>query len=317
MMPERPQSRPFAVRVYQASDAESSKSAARVGEAVQSLRAFARKRRAASRQQGRANRKFLFYDSRMASATLQFIEEEPLQIFVQEKPYLVTMRTPGMERELAAGLCLSEGLVEHAGDIERIGYDELMDPNRVDVWLLPEALGRARRYLARGRLPSLTSCGICGKRLITQLVQKLRPVEKQLSLGVKEVLDTFTLLEKHQRLYPRTRSAHAALILDGRLRKLSFAEDVGRHNALDKAIGKLLLQKRLAQARVAVLSSRVSYELVQKAARSQLEMIVSVSRPTGLALKLAQALGITLAFSWKGTGLAVACGTERIHSKKA
>ena len=103
------------------------------------------------------------------------------------------------------------------------------------------------------------------------------------------------------------------MVFDMELKPMAWAEDVGRHNALDKAIGKVFLNGEKKKARIAVLSSRLSFELVQKAARSQLEIMISMSRPTALAVELAERLNMTLACLGKKKGLMIFCGKERFN----
>jgi FdhD protein len=112
-------------------------------------------------------------------------------------------------------------------------------------------------------------------------------------------------------LYQKTNSAHASMIFDFNLHPLAFAEDVGRHNALDKAIGKVFMSRRLPEAVFGLMSSRLSYELVQKAARAGLQILVGISRPTALAVALAQSIHMTLACA-KNKDLMVFCGEERL-----
>ena len=119
-------------------------------------------------------------------------------------------------------------------------------------------------------------------------------------------------LTNNQKHYQTTRGAHAALILDEQLEAVAFAEDVGRHNALDKAIGKALMTGMLSKACVLVLSSRISYELVQKAARAHLPIVMSVSRPTALAVEMGKALNLTIAFYDDASEVTVVCGENRI-----
>jgi FdhD protein len=119
-------------------------------------------------------------------------------------------------------------------------------------------------------------------------------------------------LPENQKYYKRTRGSHAALILDNQLEILSFAEDVGRHNALDKAIGKIFINRKLPEAGILVLSSRISYELVQKAARARLPVMISKSRPTALAAQMGKALNMTLACTGKASELILVCGENRI-----
>ncbi len=122
---------------------------------------------------------------------------------------------------------------------------------------------------------------------------------------------------ENQEHYQTTRGLHAALILDDQLDVISFAEDVGRHNALDKAIGKVFMDRKLFKARLLVLSSRISYELVQKAARAHLPVMISESRPTALAVEMGNTLNMTLAFSYDESELVIVCGENRIKSPMA
>ena len=244
--------------------------------------------------------------------SLELIREEPFLIRIDDKPYSVVMRTPGDERAHAAGFCLGEGIVSSPDDIETLGYGEGLDPNIVDVWLKPERHDKIHDRLERRFFVSQTSCGICGKELIEDLQQILVPSEAVFELSIDRAFDCIRKLSDSQEHYQTTRGSHAALLFDGELDVLSFAEDVGRHNALDKAIGEAFLAGEISRARLAVLSSRISYELVQKAARAHLPMMLSESRPTSLAVEIGQALDMTLAYPASETDLVAACGDGRI-----
>ena len=248
------------------------------------------------------------------SEILQFIGEEPLLIRIEDTEYSVVMRTPGDELFLAAGFCLGEGIVDGAGDFEAIDYDENQDANAIDIRLKPERRKAIRELLQRRSFISQTSCGICGKKMIRDLHQIVTPVESEFEVERDRIIDCLHRLSESQEHYQTTRGSHAALIFSGQLEIISFAEDVGRHNALDKAIGKALLDRKLCKARLLVLSSRVSYELVQKAARARLQVIVSESRPTALAVEMGNMLNITLVFSSHGMGLITVCGEKRIKT---
>jgi FdhD protein len=122
-------------------------------------------------------------------------------------------------------------------------------------------------------------------------------------------------LSKNQKFYQRTRGSHAALLFGADGETLAFAEDVGRHNGLDKAVGKAFLDHTLDRARILVLSSRISYELVQKAARARIPVIISNSRPTALAATMGKSLNMTLAFPAGADQIMVVCGEHRFfHS---
>jgi FdhD protein len=251
------------------------------------------------------------------TGSLEFIGEEPLAIRIEDKPYSVLMRTPGEELFHAAGFCLGEGIVDDPDDFESIGYDEDLDPNVIDIRLKPERRKKIHDLLERRSFISQTSCGICGKKMIRDLHQIVTPLENDFEVEIGTIFDCLDKLSEKQTHYQTTRGSHAALIFDNQLEVLSFAEDVGRHNALDKAIGKAFMNGKLLKARLLVLSSRVSYELVQKAARARLPVVISESRPTALAVEMGNALNMTLAFSYGESELVIVCGENRIKSPMA
>jgi len=244
--------------------------------------------------------------------SLELIGEEPLMIRVDDKSYSVVMRTPGEEEAHAVGLCLGEGLIDSPEDITTIGYDRDIDPNLIDIWLTPERRKLIPNLLKRRTYVSQTSCGICGKKMMEDLNQVLKPADPGFEMEMSRIFECMKQLSEKQSIYPRTRGSHAALLFDDRLEVVSFSEDVGRHNALDKAIGNLFMKKILNTARLLVLSSRISYELVQKAARARLPMIISKSRPTALAVDMGKSLNMTLACAFESRNLIIFSGDARI-----
>jgi FdhD protein len=226
------------------------------------------------------------------------------------------MRTPGDELAHAAGFCLAEGIVDTPEDIVSLAFCDGADSNVVAVALTPERREKIKGHLDRREYISQSSCGICGKQIVDELRQELKPVEKKFVADPREGLNRLENLGRIQPLREKTRAAHAAAIYDRRFRLLSSAEDVGRHNALDKAVGKLFMEKKLESAAVLVLSSRISYELVQKAARARIPVVFAMSRPTALAVSLASGLNMALASMAKGGGLFVYCGHDRIADAK-
>ncbi len=252
------------------------------------------------------NRKVFTADS------LSLIGEEPLSIRVQGNPYAVIMRTPGEEKEHIAGFCLAEGVVDHPEEIVSIARCDGEDTNVVSVTLTKKRRAMIADILDRREFISQTSCGICGKEVVKDLQIKIRPVEAEIRFDIEKACRCLDEITGHQPLRKTTRAAHTALIFNRQLDLISSAEDVGRHNALDKAIGKLFLAGRLEDAGLLVMASRVSYELVQKAARARIPVILAVSRPTALAVELAQALNITLATLAKGVGLFVFSAPRRL-----
>jgi len=244
--------------------------------------------------------------------SMTLIGEEPLSIRVQGIPYAVVMRTPGNEKAHVAGFCLGEGIVDDPADMTNLALCDGADANVIAVTLTAKRRKRIADHLDRRTYISQTSCGICGKSIVDDLVQALTPVADGEPLDGNRALDCLRRLDEHQPLRDKTRAAHGAALYDQNLALLSAAEDVGRHNALDKAIGRLFLDGRLWRAQLLTLSSRISYELVQKSARARIPVILAISRPTALAVELATALNITLASLGKGDRLMVYCHAQRL-----
>jgi FdhD protein len=244
---------------------------------------------------------------------MDLIAEEPLSIRVQGRPYVVVMRTPGDEKAHAAGLCLAEGLVRDPADIVQLAFCDGADTNTVTVTLAEACAQRFDRRGDRRAYISQTGCGLCGKELIQDLHTAIEPLADGAALPIKTAQAVLAELDRHQPLREQTRAAHAALICDRQGCPLAVAEDVGRHNALDKAVGRLFLDNRLSGAAMVILSSRISYELVQKAASAQIPILVAVSRPTALAVELAQSLNMTLASRRPDKGLWIYTGAKRFQ----
>jgi FdhD protein len=235
------------------------------------------------------------------------IVEEPLEITVDGVSYATTMRTPGDDLALAAGFCLAEGLIERAEDLGSIQACELEDANQVTVIRAGDhAPSEARRA------PVVSSCGLCGRDMIDDLLQRLPRIESDARVSTADLLALGHRLQEAQQLFRPTGGTHAAALFDAGLELLSVAEDVGRHNALDKAVGRLLLAGRLADARVAVLSGRCSFEMVQKVARAGIPIVASVSAPTALAIACAKRTGITLVGFLRRETMTIYAGGERV-----
>jgi FdhD protein len=249
------------------------------------------------------------------SAQQDLLGEEPLSIRLEGNPYAVVMRTPGDEIAHVAGFCLTEGIIDTPDDLTSIGFCEDDDTNVVTVTLTPSRRGQITDILDRRGFISQTSCGLCGKELVKDLYQIIKPLEANHPINTKKALTCLEALPNIQPLRKQTLSSHAAAIYDSDLELLTVAEDVGRHNALDKAIGKVFLSHQLDQAELLILSSRISYELVQKSARARIPVILAHSRPTALAVDLAANLNITLAsLDDNDAGLYVFCGAHRLVS---
>lgn len=247
------------------------------------------------------------------STVNDIIVEEPLSIRVQGSPYAIVMRTPGDEIEHAAGFCLSEGVIDTLDDFISIAFCDEDDTNVVAVTLHKKRRKLISQILERRGFISQTSCGLCGKEIVEDLYLEVRPISEDIVLNRAKALSCLEDLSKHQPLRARTKASHAAALYGSGFEFLSAAEDVGRHNALDKAVGKLFLKEILGNASVLTLSSRISYELVQKAARARIPVILAISRPTSLAVQLASQLNITLACLAPGNGLYVFSRADRLQ----
>lgn len=240
------------------------------------------------------------------------LREEPLSVRIQGNPYSVMMRTPGDEIALVAGFCLTEGIIDSAKDYISLAFCDGEDTNVVAVTLKPDRRDKISKILDRRGFISQTSCGLCGKEIIEDLFQIIKPLEDDVRIDSKKALSCLENIIQHQPLRKQTRAAHAAVLYSSQFEFLAAAEDVGRHNALDKVIGNVLLDGILDQACLLILSSRISYELVQKAARARIPIILAISRPTALAVQLAAKLNITLATLADGPGLYIFCSAQRL-----
>jgi len=241
----------------------------------------------------------------------KLVGEEPLFINLDNIPIYTTMRTPGDEIALVAGFCLAQGIIGHADDVESFDFDSKTTPNLVNVTLTsPAPKKNSSRYKEGVNVHEPDKD--CAERLIDDLFRTVGPASDNHPIDIARAFECIDTLSDHQDLRRFTRASHAAAVYGSHYELLTVSEDVGRHNALDKSVGKLLLSGGLSQAAFLVLSSRISFELVQKAARAHIPMIISVSRPTAFAVKLASKLNMTLACLAKGSGFYIFCGHHRL-----
>ncbi|HEY2600756.1 MAG TPA: formate dehydrogenase accessory sulfurtransferase FdhD [Thermoleophilaceae bacterium] len=234
--------------------------------------------------------------------------EEPLEIRVDGEALAVTMRTPGEDEELAAGFLAGEGLIGGHEDIVSIGPTEDFAGNTVDV--------RTRAGLRRDprdeRSFYLTSsCGVCGKGALEFVRQEAPFVADRPPVTAELVLGAPSAVRSRQSAFDRTGGLHATGLFEASGELLVVREDVGRHNAMDKAIGSLLLAGRFPLGGVfAALSGRASFELVQKASLASLIGVVAVGPPSTLAVDLARERGMLLCGFVRGGSLNVYAGSE-------
>jgi FdhD protein len=234
--------------------------------------------------------------------------EEPLEIRVDGEPLAVTMRTPGEDEELAAGFLAGEGLIAGVDDIVDVGPTRDFAANVVEV--------RTRAGLRRDpkdeRSFYLTSsCGVCGKGALEFVRQKAPEPGARPALEPEVVFAAPVAARKEQHAFERTGGLHATALFEANGELLAVREDVGRHNAMDKAIGSLLLAGRFPLDGVfATVSGRASFELVQKASLATLVGILAVGPPSTLAVDLARERGMLLCGFVRGSSLNIYAGSE-------
>ncbi len=219
--------------------------------------------------------------------------EEPLEIRVEGTDPVITMRTPGHDRELAAGLLFSEGLAREPDDFQ------VLSP-RLDRAGILQVVLRHSGSQAAGRMQrsslSNSACGVCGKKKLN--LDLMQPVAcndafPMVSAGMISSLPD--QLRRHQGLFDQTGGLHAAALFDRRGELMAVREDIGRHNALDKLNGWALLNGRLPLSQsMVMLSGRASFELLQKCIMAGVPLVCAVSAPSSYAVRLAREFGVTL-----------------------
>jgi FdhD protein len=240
--------------------------------------------------------------------------EEPLEIRVRGKSVAVTMRTPGLDRELAAGFLLTEGVVRNSPDVVEIAPCRESDnpENVVNVFLSPSVqvdFARLTRHVF-----SSSSCGVCGKGTIEAVHQQFEPIQSDITISPGTLAALPGKMRRAQKTFAATGGLHAAAIFDLRGRLLFSAEDVGRHNAVDKVIGWGLLSGQLPlREEILVVSGRASFEIMQKALAACIPVVAAVSAPSNLAVDFARESGQTLVGFLRGKTLNVYAGEERIN----
>ncbi|MBF8300034.1 MAG: formate dehydrogenase accessory protein [Acidobacteria bacterium] len=244
--------------------------------------------------------------------------EEPLEIRLQGSPFIVTMRTPGADRELAAGFLLSERIITGPDDLGAMRHctdeDAGAEGNVLDVTLVGAARERAEAALAVRRPVTTTSaCGVCGRRSIDDLVSGIRRIDADWPMSAAVVASLPGCLRAAQTVFDETGGLHAAGLFDCNGVLVAVAEDVGRHNAVDKVIGSQLLAERCPLGdRALFVSGRTSFEIVQKAAAAGIPIVAAVSAPSSLAIDLARTANVTLLGFVRGETFNIYTGENRI-----
>ena len=243
------------------------------------------------------------------------VREEPLLLIVHGQQ-LLTMRTPGRDRDLALGFLLGEGIVRAAADVASM-QETPADPDAERADELHVTLAKAPDQFARSRLQRThevrSSCGVCGLSDPQTILEGTPPLLPGVpKLAAARIADLMANLRQRQQLFAATGGCHGALVADAAGAVRGFGEDVGRHNALDKAIGEAARGGTDFTSTIAVLSGRAGYDLVTKCLRVRIPVIISVSAPSSLAFDLCQAAGATLIGFARDDRHQVYCGEGRL-----
>ena len=246
--------------------------------------------------------------------------EEPLEIRIHDRPFAVIMRTPGADRELAAGFLLAERILQSSDDLGTIAHCRDRDAagnaaeNVVNVTLANASAAALERALAdRRQVTTNSSCGLCGRRTIESLAADAPPMSATWTVTAATIAAMPGHLRARQVVFDETGGLHAAGLFsrDGTL--VDSAEDVGRHNAVDKIVGRMLMREALPLSEsILCVSGRTSFEIVQKAVFAGIPVVAAVSAPSTLAISLAETLGVTLVGFVRGDGFNIYAHPERV-----
>lgn len=241
--------------------------------------------------------------------------EEPLVIRVGDEPVAVTMRTPGHDHELALGFLLAEGIIGGARDVGSVFHCGRPGASEgvIEVTAAPGAVLEWDREASARRTAVAAACGTCGRQSIDDLLARLGALDDDARFTAEWIEGLGKRLSESQQNFAVSGGVHAAALWDAEQRLIAAREDVGRHNAVDKVVGRCLLDGRLpALGATLLVSGRASFEIVQKAAVARIPLVVSVSAPSSLAVSLARTLRMTLIGFARGARFVVYAGDERI-----
>jgi FdhD protein len=222
--------------------------------------------------------------------------EEPLEIRIGEKTVATTMRTPGHDEELAAGFLLSEAIIQSSEAIKKFSRPTSAR-NRENIIKVHLATGTKPKLNSAQRFGTIsTSCGLCGKESIDAIRQNFPPIKStSIRMDIETLLRLPAELRANQSEFARTGGIHAAGIFDFSGKAMTVREDIGRHNAVDKAIGRAFLDRKLPLDRhLLLVSGRASFEIMQKALSAGIPIVASVSAPSTLAMEFARESNQTL-----------------------
>jgi FdhD protein len=252
----------------------------------------------------------IWRDGSLGEGPRQIPEETALALTYNGGSYAVMMGTPQNLRDFAVGFSLSEGIVGSPDEIETLDIVGLDDGIELRMWLASSQAERINER--RRRIAGPTGCGICGIDSIAEAIRPAAFVAKGRSFSPREIMAAMAAIAPLQAINIETRAVHAAAFWTQARGIVALREDVGRHNALDKLAGAVAQQRIAVGDGMVLLTSRVSVEMVQKAAAMGAPLMVAVSAPTALAVRMADAAGITLAAIARSDGFEIFTHPERI-----
>lgn len=242
-------------------------------------------------------------------------EETALAMSYDAGTHAVMMGTPQDLEDFAVGFSLTEGIVESADGIASLEIVPQDEGIELRMWLTDSTAGRLRER--RRHIAGPTGCGLCGIDSIAEAMKPVAIVGTGINVTPEQIMAAMQALYPLQKLNTLTRAVHAAAFWEPDRGILEIREDVGRHNALDKLAGALARKKIDAGKGAVLLTSRVSVEMVQKTASIGATLIVSVSAPTALAIRMAERAGITLCAIARSDGFEIFTHPHRVEGGKA
>lgn len=237
--------------------------------------------------------------------------EAPLQITINGESFTVVMQTPGNEIELATGLLYAENVITNFSNVQ---WEVEKDDNGIinNILITVDETQLQDGYMSSRSLLSVSSCGICGKKELGELLPQEEALKQNVSISNDLLMKMFQTMKSNQKAFNITGGCHGIAAFNKEGEMLCLREDIGRHNALDKVVGSLIINDQLSEAKIVTFSGRTSYEMVSKAFRAKIPIISAVSAPSSLAIDFAKEYGMTLIGFTRENKATCYSGIERI-----